>query len=216
MADILVGIVILLLGVAVSFLGLRMFFVLLPLWGFIAGFFLGAGLIHAIFGDGFLGTVGGWIAGVVVGALLSGVSYAFWYVGALIAAASSGALIGSGLMALFGVDTGWVVFIVAAIVGALFVATSLMLNLPVYVVLVNTAIGGATAAVAGILLIFNQIDREDMGWGAARAIIDESFFWFLVWVVVAVAGIVAQMRWIERITLPIRRWVSLQAAMAAR
>jgi hypothetical protein len=53
MGDILVGIIALAVGAAVCFAGLRLWFALLPLWGFVAGFFAGATAVTAIFGDGF-------------------------------------------------------------------------------------------------------------------------------------------------------------------
>lgn len=71
MADIVVGIAILLLGLGVAFFGLCLFLIMLPIWGFLASFFVGAGSIEAFFGDGFLSTVGGWIAGFVTGILFA-------------------------------------------------------------------------------------------------------------------------------------------------
>ncbi len=43
------------LGLVVCFGGYRLFLILLPIWGFFFGFFLGAETVQVIFGIGFLG-----------------------------------------------------------------------------------------------------------------------------------------------------------------
>lgn len=204
--DILIGILIAVVGLTVAFAGLRVFFAMLPIVGMITGFFLGATLITNWLGDGFLATVTGWVVGLALGVLFALVSYIWWYAGALLAAGSSGALLLSGLFSLFGVDNGFLLTVIALVGAALFVFLALVLNLPIYVVLVNTAILGAHMLVAGLLLVFNMKDLEEFDWGAARAIAHENWFWWIVVVVVAVAGIMAQLRIIDRISLPRNRW----------
>lgn len=213
--DILVGILLGLIGLSICFSGLRVFFFALPLIGFVAGFFVGMAGISAILGDGFFATTTGIIVGFLVGALFSALSYLYWYVGALLAAGSSGALIGSGLMQAIGVTSGWVVFIVAAIGAILVFLLAMAMALPVYVVIVNTAFIGAGAIITGALLIFNQLDRQELGYGASWAVISESWFWMLAWIVLAVAGIMAQIRLIEAITLPEDRYGPAQPVQPA-
>lgn len=207
-ADILVGALLGALGLYVCFAGLRAFLIILPIIGFVSGFFAGAAGVSAIFGDGFLSSVTGIGVGLVVGLVLAALSYFLWYVGALLAAGSTGALIGSGIMNGIGVDSGWVVFIGAAIGAVLVFAIAFMLALPVYVVIVNTAFLGASGAVAGLLLVINQVDRADVGYGLAWATIEESWLWLVAWLVLAVAGMFTQVQSIANITLPEDRWAS--------
>lgn len=211
-ADILVGALLGAVGLYVCFAGLRAFLIILPIIGFISGFFAGAAGVSAIFGDGFLSSVTGIGVGLVVGLVLAVLSYFLWYVGALLAAGSTGALIGSGIMNGIGVDSGWVVFIGAAIGAVLVFAIAFMLALPVYVVIVNTAFLGASGAVAGLLLVINQVDRADVGYGLAWATIEESWLWLIAWLVLAVAGMFTQVQSIANITLPEDRWASANAA----
>jgi hypothetical protein len=206
MDDFLVGLLVVLLGAAVCFLGLRLWFFMLPIWGFVAGFFVGAEVVTGFFGDGFLSTVTGWVFGIVVGLLFALASYLVWFLGALLAAGSVGALAGSGLMAAFEVDSDWIVFLVSAAGALLFVFIALVLVLPVWVVIVSTAMAGAVGVVAGALLIFNQIDLEELDHGATWAMIQDSWFWLLVWVVLAGLGIAAQLRSIAEAALPEDRW----------
>jgi len=206
MDEFFVGLLALIIGLAVCFFGLRVWFFMLPIWGFVAGFFVGASLITGIFGDGFLSTVSGWVVGLVVGVLFALLSYLFWYVGAIIAAGSFGALVGTGLMNLFGVDTEWIIAVVA-IIGAIIAALiALVFGLPVYMVIVSTAMVGAVAAVAGVMLVFNQMELEELRYGAAWAMIEESWFWLIAWAVVAAIGIGYQLTSIARIVLPDDRW----------
>lgn len=210
--DILVGILISIVGVTLAFSGLRVFFAMLPLVGLITGFFVGATLITNWLGDGFLATVTSWVIGVSIGVVFALVSYMWWYAGALLAAGGSGALLLSGLFSLFGVNNGALLTLIA-IAGAVgFIILAVVLNLPVYVVLVNTAIVGAHMLVAGLLLIFNLKDLETFDWGVARAIAHENWFWWIVVVIVSVAGIMSQMQLIRRITLPTDRWTRVVPA----
>ena len=65
------GLIGLMFGLAVTFLGYRLFLILLPIWGFFFGFFLGAETVQVIFGIGFLATVTSWVAGFFVGVVVA-------------------------------------------------------------------------------------------------------------------------------------------------
>jgi len=214
MDDFLIGLLALILGLGVTFLGLRLFFIMLPIWGFIAGFYLGAEAWTAIFGDNFLSTVTGWVLGLLVGIVFAVLAFLFWYVGAIIAVGSVGATLGSGLMVAFNVNTDWVIFIVAAIGAILFAVIAVVFFLPVYMVIVSTAFLGATAVTAGIMLIFNVVDKEAFHWGSAFGIIEESWWWFLVWAVIAGLGIAYQLMSMAAVRLPEERWTRAEPAGA--
>jgi len=214
MDDFLLGLFALVLGLSICFLGLRLFFIMLPIWGFIAGFYVGAEGFTAIFGEGFLSTVTGWVLGFFIGLLFAVLAYLFWYVGAIIAVGSVGASLGSGLMAAFNVDSEWVIFIVAAIAAIAFAIFAILFWLPVYMVIVSTAFLGATAVVAGIMLVFDQVDKEAFEWGSTFAMIEDSWFWLLVWAVIAGAGMGYQLMSVATVKLPEDRWTRAQPAPA--
>ena len=71
------------LGGAVAMYGTRLFYLLLPVWGFLVGFVLGAELFAAIFGEGFLATVAGWGVGLVTGIVFAVVA-GLWYWAAIV------------------------------------------------------------------------------------------------------------------------------------
>ena len=71
------GLIGILFGLAVCFVGYRLFLVLLPIWGFVFGLVLGAQTIQALFGEAFLATVTSWVVGFIVGGIFAVLSYLF-------------------------------------------------------------------------------------------------------------------------------------------
>jgi hypothetical protein len=209
--DIVFGLLAIAIGAAVCFAGLRLWFWLLPVLGFVVGFLGGAALVTWLLGDGFLSTTLGIVVGLVVGIGASLISYLWWYIGAILAAGSAGSMLGTSLFAAIGIDSSVVLFIVGLVFAVVFIVGALLLALPVYVVVINTAIAGATIAIAGLLLLFNQVDRGEIGTLAAWTRIHENWLLWLVWVVLAGAGIAAQMSMIRRVILPEERWTRVPA-----
>ena len=217
--EILVGIILALVGLAVCFFGLRFWFILLPVFGAVTGFFVGARVMQDIFGTGFLSTGVSWIVGIIVAIGFALLSWFVWYAGAIILAGAVGASLFSGILhALFANPWGWVLFIVALIGALVFAVGALVLNLPVYIVIVNSALGGAALAVAGLLTMLGTITTMELANGATVAVVDEARFqgagwlWILAWIVLAVAGIFYQLRSVVEARLPEERWVPARAA----
>lgn len=208
--DILLGIFLLILGIAVAFIGIQLFFFMLPIIGLVAGFYVGAELVAAVFGDSFLSTVAGWIVGIVAGLLFAAISWYWWYAGVLISSGVVGAVLLSGIGHALGADSGFALFLFGLVGAFLFTLVTLMLNLPVYMVIWNTALSGAAIAVSGAMLLFNRIEREHLEYGAAVAAIKESWVWVLAMAALAAVGVVRQLQLKERIRLPEQRWTPAQ------
>lgn len=205
--DILIGILALIVGAAVCLAGLRLFFLLLPVWGFVVGFLGGAALVTALAGDGFLSTALGIIVGILLGIVGAVLSYFFWYFGVILAAGSAGSMLGSTLFAAIGVDSTWLLFIIGVIFAAIFIFAAFIIQLPVYLVIIDTAFAGAMIVVGGLLLLFNRIDRADIGTAAAWHQIHDHWPLWILWAVIAAIGIGAQLTAVERAILPAERWV---------
>lgn len=214
--QILIGLIIGVLGLAICFFGLRFWFILLPAFGAIVGFFVGAGVMQEIFGQGFLSTAVSWIVGLVVALIFAALSYFVWYAGAIIAAGAVGASLFTGVLhAIINQPWGAVHFIVAAIGAIIFALGALLLNLPIYIVIVNSALGGASLAIAGLLVLLGNIAVEELSTGVSVAVVDEgrlSVLWFIVWIVLAIAGIFYQLRSMAEVQLPEQKWVPARAA----
>lgn len=204
--DILLGIFLIVLGVSVAVIGLQMFFVMLPLIGLVTGFYVGAQLTASVMGDGFLGTVTGWIVGIVVGIAFALIARYWWYAGVLVSSGFLGASLLTGIGYALGAESNVTMTILGVIGATALVILTMMLNLPIYWVIVNTAIGGATIVVAGLMLLFNQIERNDLADGAVATAIDESWLWIVVMAVVAGVGIARQLGLVDRVRLPGNRW----------
>jgi Domain of unknown function (DUF4203) len=216
--EILIGIILALVGLAVCFFGLRFWFILLPVFGGVTGFFVGARVIQDFFGTGFLSTATSWIVGIVVGLAFALLAYYVWYAGAIIMAGAVGASLFSGILhALFSNPWGVVLFIVALIGAVIFAVGALVLNLPIYIVIVNSALAGASLAIAGLLTIFGTIQVLELANGATLAVVNEtrlghaSWLWVLAWIVLAAAGIFYQLRSVAEIQLPEEKWVPARA-----
>jgi len=195
METLLLGIFALALGAAVCFAGYKFFLFLLPVFGFVAGFWLGSALVAELFGSGFLSEVTGWIIGIVAGVILAIGSYFFWYVAIVLLAGAVGAWLGGGVMAAIGFNPdGILQLLVALAVGAIFAIGAIVLRAPKWVVLGLTALGGAGTAVSGVLLILGQIKVEAIQDGAFAAAWGAGPIWALITLGVAVAGFVAQDR----------------------
>jgi hypothetical protein len=186
----------LLLGVGFCFVGYRLFLVMLPILGFFAGLWLGGYVFTAIFGTGFLSTVTGLVAGIAGGIIGGMLSYLFYQVGVAIVAAAAGAALGSGIMTALGFDPGLVVTIVAIVSALVAVGLTLRLDLQKYAIIALSAVLGADLIVLSALLLIGRITLEQLqGSGnLLRPIIQDSWFWMIAWLALAVAGIVVQIR----------------------
>jgi hypothetical protein len=216
--EILIGIILAVIGLAVCFFGLRFWFILLPVFGAITGFFIGAGVMQELFGTGFLSTAVSWIVGAIVAIVFAVLSYFVWYAGAIIMAGAVGASLFTGVLhAVINEPWGLVHFIVALIGAVIFAVGALILNLPIYIVIVNSALGGASLTIAGILTIIGTIVIEELSNGVTFAVVDEtnrglSWLWVIAWIVLSIAGIFYQLRSVAEVQLPEEKWVQARAA----
>jgi hypothetical protein len=167
----LVATVAILVGLVMAAFGTRLFYILLPLWGFLTGFMLGADLVASIAGEGLFATLGGWLAGAGLGLLLAALSGLWFYGAVLVLGAGLGAAVASGLLASLGIDGGLVTLIVGLAAGIAVGVVVILTDAPALLVAAITGYGGATWALAGALLLLGRIQLADLhGVGAAGAL----------------------------------------------
>ncbi len=193
-----IGLLGLLIGLGFVFYGFQLFLILLPIWGFFFGFLFGAGVVTALFGDGFLSTATGWVIGFGVGILFAILSYLYYWFAVVFIGASVGYSLGLGLLAWMGNGGDNLTGLIFGLVGAVIVAAIVVvLRVPKYLIIVLTSIGGAVAVVAGVALIVKQITFDEISKNtttAFQAVRDLPWYWSAAVVVVAVVGIVYQIR----------------------
>ncbi len=194
----LVALFAIVVGLAIAFAGYRWLWILLPIWGFFAGLWLGFTGLQTIFGSGFLVGVSGLVVGVILGLIFAVLSYLFYFIGVAILGASIGyGVTVSLLVGGLGMNGGFLVWIIAIIVAVVFAVAVLAFNLQKYAVIIITALGGASAAVAGVLLLFGQVSTDQLSQNVgifAPVSFQEGALWWIIWAVIAVAGIVWQIQ----------------------
>ena len=121
---------------------------------------------------------------------------AYWQYGAavVILSASVGFWIGSGLM----IAIGYGIHSTMTLLVGLLVAVILALNLAKWLIIISTALGGASTIIAGVLLLLRVIPPDNLSLGIVGAIIRGSPLWGLVWLVLTGAGILVQVSSTQR------------------
>lgn len=181
----------LIIGVLALMAGYRLFLLLLPIWGFFAGFALGAQATAMLFGGGFLATATSWIIGFIVGIIFALLSYLIYIVGVALLSAAFGYFLGAGLMLLF-LDPGLIVTLVGLAGAVVMAFLVLAFNIQKLVLEFITSFGGATAVLTGILLLLGRIPFESLGDNPVRLVREDSIFWMIAWLALGLIGFAIQ------------------------
>ena len=193
-ATVVAASMLLFLGMIVAFFGYRLFWIILPIWGFFFGLAIGAQGVQALFGDGFLSTGLSWVVAFFMGLLFAGLSYLFWFIAVALVGGYIGYGLVVGLFGLFSVELGPLVWILGVAAGVIFAVATLMLNLQKYVVIIGSAMLGGAAIVGTILTVLNQVDPSVMADHPVKVVTDAGFGWSLLFLGVAVDGRVVPAR----------------------
>ena len=194
---VLIGILALAIGLALVYRGFRLFMLLLPLIGFIAGFLLGAGLVEHIFGDGFLATLGGWVGGFLFGIVMAVLSYLYYWLAVGVFGGFIGYQLTLGVLAWLGFnESGAVAMFVAFGVALVFGVAFLWLHMPTVLAIVGTALIGAALVVAGIVLALGLAPHEQLTDGILGVYSSEDLGWvgIVALIVLSLGGMVYQAR----------------------
>jgi hypothetical protein len=194
MADILLGILAIVAGGVMLFAGQFVLRLVLPIWGFFAGFAFGAGIFAELADERFLGTVLGWVTGLVFAVVFAVFAYLYYAVAVVLAMAAFGFAIGSGLVVALGIDWNWVAVLVGLVVGAVLGLVSIFGNMPMIVLAVISSIAGAVSVVAGLMLVVGSLDSADFTQGTFTTAVADSWGWYLLLLALALAGVVVQTR----------------------
>ncbi len=185
------------LGLAFLLVGYRFFLLLLPVWGFFAGLWLGAQSISWMLGEGFLVSVTGLAVGFLVGLLLAAFSYLFYSVGILLLGAFFGYWFSSIILYALGFGPGFLVSIASIISAIVFATLTVMLDVKKHLIIIITAFVGAGAILTSLMLLTGRITITNIQSGAAetlRLVFEESAIWMLLWLALAIISIVFQER----------------------
>lgn len=170
METLLVAGLAIIVGLVVAGFGTRLFYLLLPLWGFLTGFVLGADLLASVAGEGILASLGGWLVGAVLGLVFAALAGLWFYGAVLILGIGLGVTVASGVLAALGIDGGLLTLLVGAGAGAAVGVGVILADGPSVLVAAITGYSGATWLTAGVMLLIGRLHIADLhGVGAAGA-----------------------------------------------
>jgi hypothetical protein len=194
LTTILIGIVLLAFGIAFCFFGFRAFLVLLPIIGFIAGFYIGAEAMQIALNEGFLATSLSIIVGLGAGIIGAFASYVFMILGIVLVAGILGFAVAAGVLELLGLDTGCISSLVGLASAVAAVWLTMRYKLVRYVLIVITAVLGANAIILSLLLFFNRITVEQIvsPLGTISPILKESPLYIILFLALFGAGVYVQ------------------------
>ena len=194
MADILLGLLAIIAGFAMLLAGQFVLRLVIPVWGFLAGFAFGAGLVAELADERFLGTVLGWMLGLVFAVVFALLAYLYYYIAVVLAMGAFGFAIGSGLVVALGVDWNWVAVLVGTAVGVVVGLVAIFGNMPMIVLVFLSAIAGAVAVVGGLMLLVGSLNSADFTRGDFTSTVENGWAWSLLLLVLAIIGIAVQAR----------------------
>jgi hypothetical protein len=186
------GLIGILFGLVLAFAGYRFFLILLPIFGFFFGLSLGAQAIQAIFGQAFLATVTSWVVGFIVALVFAVLAYLFYLIAVAIIAFALGYAVIAGLGSAIGWQMNFLLWIIAVVVGVVVAIVTIRFNLQKWVIIIATSVLGAGAIVATMVLLFNP--AAQFVQSPVRVALNTSPFMVIVFLLVAVLGIIAQVR----------------------
>src|SRR4051812_10421795 len=193
MADIILGVLAIIAGGAMLVAGQFVLRLVIPFWGFLAGFAFGAGLVASFADEHFLGTVLGWVLGLVFAVIFAVLAYLYYYVAIVLAMGAAGFAIGSGIIVAFGISWNWVAVLVGLVVGLLVGLVSAVTNVPMFVLVFLGSIAGAVGVTGGLMLLVGSLNSADFSRGDFTDTVSNSFGWSLLLLVLAIGGILLQL-----------------------
>lgn len=173
-------------GLAVSFFGLKTFRLLLPMIGLVTGAMSGFIGFQSIFGTGIVSTAVAVMVALAVGVVLALLSFLFFRFALWLYTA----LLGVGLFSYLGValglsQFGFVIFLLGVfgfILGAILASHD---EFSASAVMAFTSLAGVAFVLAGVFLIVGKLSIEDLNAAGVVSsmlkVVDQSFMWLLVW-----------------------------------
>ncbi|MCG2797257.1 MAG: DUF4203 domain-containing protein [Cellulomonas sp.] len=196
MPELVVGLLAMLVGTLLCFRGYAAMRLVIGLFGAWVGFVVGARLVADAAGGSALAGVPGWV-GALVGAFVLGMlAYLSYQVAVVLGFAAFGYTVAASAMTALGVQTGWVVQAVAVVAGIGLGVLAIRGNLPAVVLVVLTALAGASVTVNGVMLLVGASTVADLGQVTQGGV--PSGWWFALDGALVLLGLVVQSRSLSR------------------
>jgi len=188
------GLALILVGLMLTFTGYQLFRVLIPIWGFIAGFSWIVDVFALGNGSGFLASVLGIVIALVVGFVFAALAYFFYEFAIALLATSVGYWFVAGILTWMGLPFGFFGVFTALVAGIALAFAAIYYKAPKGLLVLLTAVGGGAVIITGIMYMFGLVPSVILGYGMMGYIIRASFLWTVSWIAVAAIGIMSQMQ----------------------
>ena len=209
MRDVLLGVLAIAVGSLFCFRGYLTMRLVIPVWGAFSGFIVGAGLVDRWTGDAFLDGAVAWLVGLAVAVVFGLLAYTYYEVSVVLAMAAVGFVLGASMMVALDVRWSWAVVTVGILAGIALAVLAVGGRLPMLLLISLTALAGAATTVAGIMLLTGALTADDLGSQAVIARIEDSAGWWVLYALLAVAGVVLQVRFLDDVRRSVRaQWAA--------
>jgi hypothetical protein len=196
-SDFIAGVLAILVGLVFCYQGYLALRIAITVWGGFVGFALGASIGRD--DQGILGTALSWILGLVLALVFAALAYLYYEVSIALAVASIGFLLGTSLLVALGVTWSWFIVLAGLALGIALAVVALLGDLPTVLLIVLSSMAGASVIVAGVMLLSGALDSDDIT--RSSQITDElhdDWYWYVMYLGLAISGIVVQLRSKER------------------
>jgi hypothetical protein len=211
-SDFIAGVLAVLVGLVFCYQGYIALRVAIAVWGGFVGFALGASI--GADDQGILGTALSWILALVLAVVFAALAYLYYAVSIALAMGSIGFVLGSSLLVAVGVTWSWLIVLSGLALGIVLAFVAIAGDLPTVLLIILSALAGASVIVAGIMLLTGALGSDDITRSAQ--ITDElhdDWYWYPMYLVLAISGIVVQLRSSERRAATMRdAWAQPTAA----
>ena len=194
MDTVVVGIVAVLIGALLCFRGYVTMRLIISLFGAFVGFLLGAGLVAGATDSAFGQLALSWIVGIVGAVVVGVLAYLSYQVAVVIGMAAIGFTIGTSVMAATGVGSELATVAVGVVAGILLAVVAVATDLPAVILVVLTALAGASVTVTGVMLVAGSIGLDRLTADGVSAEMARGWWWYVLYGALALLGIIAQLR----------------------
>ena len=165
---------------------------MLPIWAFFVGISFGVESMSNFFNSTFLGVSSGLIIGLILGIIFALLAYFVYSFAVVLFGGYLGYMLVQGLFLMIGVVGGFIPLVLGLIVGAILALLFAKWSVPRLLIVVGTAFGGSVAVISGVLALFGKVNPSMAVLPQTNAIMDNSWFWPLIWILLAGFGIAVQ------------------------
>ncbi|MBV9324013.1 MAG: hypothetical protein JO352_09535 [Chloroflexi bacterium] len=130
----------------------------------------------------------------MVAVIFAVLSYLFYFVAVAVVAAALGYGLGVTVVEAIGINFGLIVWLVGVVLAIIVAALVLALNIQKLVIVVATALLGAEVIVGTFLFLFGGLPETQLLQNPVHVALQVSPFCAIVFIVLAVLGIIAQLQ----------------------